>query len=93
LANAAKHSAGGAINVVLEESDGEVRLSIEDSGTGFDPEQARSKGGLGLTSMEERARYVGGSFSLTSKPGAGTRVEVLVPSRSENKSAGSGELA
>jgi signal transduction histidine kinase len=48
-------------------------------GDGFDLEEGRGKGGLGLVSMEERVRLVNGTFSIQSRPGEGTRVEVRVP--------------
>jgi signal transduction histidine kinase len=54
-----------------------VRLSIRDSGIGFDP--ARTKTGLGLVSMEERVRLVNGHISVASQPGKGTTITVRVP--------------
>jgi signal transduction histidine kinase len=53
-----------------------VRLEIRDAGIGFDP--AMSSNGLGLTSMRERLRMVGGTLNLTSASGQGTLVEALV---------------
>jgi signal transduction histidine kinase len=52
---------------------------ITDNGVGFDPQAARSCGGLGLLSMEERIRLVGGTLAISSSPGQGTRVEARVP--------------
>ena len=54
-------------------------MVIQDFGRGFDPYAARSGHGLGLVSMEERVRLVKGKLSVNSKPGEGTRVEVLIP--------------
>jgi signal transduction histidine kinase len=57
-----------------------VLLTVADDGVGFDPAtpglRARR---LGLTSMEERARALGGTLSIESAPGAGTTVRLEVP--------------
>ena len=53
---------------------------MADDGVGFDPDEPglRSRR-LGLTSMEERARALGGTLSIDSRPGAGTTVVLEVP--------------
>ena len=60
-------------------------LSIRDNGHGFDVEQglqaARIRGSVGLVQMRERAERAGGTFSLESAPGKGTRIEVKLPIR------------
>jgi two-component system nitrate/nitrite sensor histidine kinase NarX len=53
-------------------------LRIDDRGRGFDPAQPAVRG-FGLTSMRERAAQVGARLSISSKQGAGTRLEVVVP--------------
>ena len=57
-----------------------LRLTVADDGAGFDPDEpgVRSRR-LGLTSMEERARALGGTLSIDSAPGAGTTVVLEVP--------------
>jgi len=79
LQNAAKHSGAKRIDVQLAGNLGEIRLIVCDLGTGFDfkaPERSR---GLGLTSMQERVRLVGGTIAIDSKPQAGTTIDVRVP--------------
>jgi signal transduction histidine kinase len=79
IANAARH--GGAELVRVELLDGRrVRLRISDGGSGFDPAAVSSRDGVGfgLISMRERAHAVGGSFEVRSRPGGGTRVEVVL---------------
>ena len=56
-----------------------LRLAIIDDGKGFRMEDVRVGSGLGLTSIEERARLVEGILRISSYPGEGTRVEVEVP--------------
>ena len=84
LQNAAKHSGAKRIEVQLAENAGEIHLVVSDSGRGFDIEAARRKGGLGLTSMQERVRLVGGTLVIDSKPEAGTTIHVCVPFDAEH---------
>jgi PAS domain S-box-containing protein len=79
LRNAFKHARGAPVRVSLEETGRELRLKIEDAGPGFDLNSVRGKGGLGLLSMQERARLAGGSLLLRTRPGDGTLVIVRVP--------------
>ena len=79
LRNIGKHAHARGVRVALTAGGGNIALVIEDIGDGFELEQARRKGGLGLISMDERVRLVGGTLSIRSKPGKGTRVEVRVP--------------
>jgi len=83
LHNAAKFSGVKRIEVQLTKNSGEIHLIVSDSGRGFDVEAAKRKRGLGLTSMQERVRLVGGTIAIDSKPLAGTTVHVCVPCRAE----------
>lgn len=76
--NAAQHSGADRVEVTLGAGPGTIELVISDDGFGFDRNE-RTNGGLGLLSMEERVRIVGGSFRITSETDSGTRVEVRVP--------------
>ena len=58
---------------------GGVRVSILDSGQGFDPQDKEFQAGLGLLSMKERIRLVGGEFSLRRRPQGGMEVTARVP--------------
>jgi signal transduction histidine kinase len=79
LWNIAKHAHTTEAYVAIGGSQEGIVLSVEDCGAGFDPEQVRGKRGLGLASMEERVRLVGGRVSVRSMLGKGTTVEVCVP--------------
>lgn len=81
LRNAAKHANAKTVGVTLRCGRRELKLSIIDDGEGFDVLQARRKCGLGLVSMEERARIVGGTLSIDSQVGSGTRIEIIIPDR------------
>ena len=79
LQNAVKHSGVRSFRVSLDATSDEVKLSVSDSGSGFDFNQAISGQGLGLTSMKERLKLVDGQLSIDSKPGQGTTIHARVP--------------
>ena len=79
LRNAVKHSQAHHVKVELTCQSNVVHLLVSDDGVGFDPEERRADHGLGLVSMRERLRSVGGEFSIWSKPFHGTVVEAKVP--------------
>jgi signal transduction histidine kinase len=79
LHNAAKYSGVKHIEVRLAERSRAVHLMVSDSGRGFDLEPAMLNKGLGLTSMQERARLVDGMISIESKPMGGTTIRVSIP--------------
>lgn len=76
--NAAKYSSAEKIELRLFKRDTQIELRIEDNGVGFDLCAAVTRcdpsGGLGLTSMKERAELSGGKFEIRSAPGTGTRI-------------------
>ena len=76
--NSRKHSGAQDVLVSLGATDSHIVLAVEDDGRGFLREAVRGKRGLGLVSMEERVRQVGGQLTIDSTPGRGTRVEVCV---------------
>jgi len=80
VANAARHGRAPTIRVELQREGTAVRLRVADEGRGFSPERtiAGDRGGFGLVSMRERVSAVGGSFRLTSAPGEGTEIDVVV---------------
>jgi len=79
LHNAVQHSGASRIDVRLWEHFNEVHLEVNDQGGGFDPSVALQGAGLGLTSMQERARLVGGEITIDSRPRSGTKIHVRVP--------------
>ena len=56
-----------------------IDLCISDSGQGFDVQSVKGVAGLGLISMRERLRLVGGNLSIESEPSNGTRIRVRIP--------------
>jgi PAS domain S-box-containing protein len=90
LYNAVKHSGVRHFEVELWGQPGEIHLTVSDSGSGFDPESARSDGGLGLIGMQERVRLLKGTFSIESQPRRGTKIHARVPLSSRIDSMASG---
>jgi PAS domain S-box-containing protein len=80
LQNIAKHAKATRVSVELAISRFNIGLSVKDDGLGFDASTIKSKGGLGLISMGERARMMGGAFSIETRPKHGVRIGVIVPS-------------
>jgi signal transduction histidine kinase len=80
VTNVVRHAHASTVSVNVSVDDRLARVEIVDDGTGFDPSSRtiRSRH-LGLTSMRERAQAAGGTWTISSSPGAGTRVEVEVP--------------
>jgi signal transduction histidine kinase len=72
LNNSVKHSAATRAEVRVAVCDGTLKMTIKDDGTGFDPAVAAR--GLGLATMRERLRLVGGDLVVSSKLGQGTEV-------------------
>lgn len=80
LGNASRHAQATEVHVDLAEKAGGLALSIRDNGCGFHPSRTgHHRKGLGLISMTERAKLMGGTFRLESRPGHGTSVSVWVP--------------
>lgn len=79
LTNVTRHAQAGHVGILLERRDDRVTAIIEDDGVGFDPEEARRRGRLGLLGMSERATMLGGKLTIESSPGKGTTVFVDIP--------------
>lgn len=79
LMNIAKHSGAVSCDVTLNYIRGRAILEIEDHGKGFDPAELKGKSGLGIESMRERLRSVGGILRIDSVPLRGTKIRAEAP--------------
>lgn len=75
----AKHSGAASCDVTLNYTHDRVTLEIEDHGSGFEPRGLKEKTGLGIESMRERLRSVGGTLRIDSAPLRGTKVRAEAP--------------
>ena len=78
----ARHSGARWAEVSLFGCGPEVLLTVGDEGSGFDPAARAGRSGIGLASMEERARLIRAELTIRSTAGKGTTITALV-SRSE----------
>ncbi len=80
LTNIGKHADPQRVSLAVHREDGRVSFLIQDDGRGFDKRRALGdKKTLGLLTMEERVRIMGGTFELTSRPGQGTKIAFSIP--------------
>jgi len=88
LSNIIKHSNALHASVRLSFADGDVRLVIEDDGDGIELPAKVHDSGVGLSNIAERVRMIGGTLSVDSAPGKGTRITVkLTPAEKVNDPA------
>jgi signal transduction histidine kinase len=83
LSNVARHSRASRATLELENLADEsgLELTIEDNGVGFDPAGVVKLGHQGLANTRERAAGIGGTVTIHSQPGAGSRIVVRFPNR------------
>ena len=82
LNNSLKHAQATAVSITIDQTNGDVTLQVADNGRGFAWETAVSGGGLGLTSMQERANLQNGTLNIDTIPDRGTTVTATLPIRS-----------
>jgi len=87
LQNLRKYSGASQGQVNLCKEGDRLFLSVSDEGRGFEMMEMRNRVGLGIRSMGERARLVGGQFEIHSQRGKGTRIDVCVPLQQEIETA------
>jgi len=85
LNNAVKHGKAPEVTIRLEENERRLRLEVRDSGVGFETDKRGP--GLGLLTMRERLRLLGGELAVQSSPGEGTRVIGSLPLSTEESSS------
>jgi signal transduction histidine kinase/ABC-type uncharacterized transport system substrate-binding protein len=87
LRNVKRHSGADRAEVRVEGSGENLHLSVVDRGRGFDMNERSPRAGIGIRSMQERLRSLGGQFEITSRPGEGTRIDAWVSLRTASRSA------
>ena len=87
LGNVVKHSRAKQAQVELSCTSDGIRLRTVDAGVGFDPDVRSARAGIGLVSMRERLRIVGGGLSIRSSPMRGTEILAVMPLSADAKEA------
>jgi signal transduction histidine kinase len=80
LCNVEKHARARRVEIALDWTVDDLRVSVSDDGVGFDPAVV-SNGHYGLAMMAERLQRLGGERRIESAPGAGTRLHLCIPLR------------
>lgn len=78
MTNVARHAEAKRVNVTLQTTDGDMALTVEDNGRGFDATGLSEAEGLGVAGMRERAALAGGFLDVCSEAGKGTRVVFII---------------
>lgn len=85
LMNVLKHARASAVTVQLKGDGENIVAAVEDNGQGYDTAKVRATGmrtnGMGLFNVRERVKMLGGSLTVSSRPGSGTRAELVVPGK------------
>ncbi|MFO0770133.1 MAG: PAS domain S-box protein [Nitrospiraceae bacterium] len=79
LTNVIRHANASHVNIVLDIQDGQLELEFQDNGIGITPNQIDATTSYGIQGMQERAALLGGSFTITGRPGTGTRAGLTLP--------------
>lgn len=79
VTNILKHAEATSVAIKIKKLPQKIIIKIKDNGIGFDPIQARRKQSMGLKTIAERIRILGGAISVNSKPGQGTTIQTEIP--------------
>lgn len=78
LNNTLKHAKASSVKLKIQSQPEITYIDIEDDGCGFDLQEGSQSGGMGLSTMRERAAALGGELIISSRPERGTRVRIII---------------
>ena len=79
LSNVGRHAQASAIDIAIEVQDEMLQLRVRDNGVGATRQALEAPTAYGVMGMRERARQLGGRLSITSEPGQGSCLQLLIP--------------
>ena len=79
VSNLLRHSGAAEVHILLRVASERVLFQMEDNGKGFDIEEAKRKGGIGLKNMQLRTEYLKGKLEIDSSPKNGTTIIIEIP--------------
>jgi signal transduction histidine kinase len=79
LTNVTKHSHASRAEIQITQTPNLLHASLKDNGVGFDQDNRRNRSRLGLSSMEDRIKKIGGRLNIKSSPGLGTTISFAIP--------------
>lgn len=81
LGNVIRHSQASQVKIQMDASGGEVKVTVDDNGKGFDTATLNETKGMGLKVIRDRIDMIGGGMDIDSVPGQGTRVSFTIPAK------------
>jgi signal transduction histidine kinase len=88
IRNALRHARASEITVHVVDVEGNLRITVEDDGIGFEPDSVDQQVHFGLALMRERIEIAGGVLYVDSRLGEGTRIIARLPSNHEQSKGG-----
>ena len=82
LRNVARHAAATEVDVILDDNEDEIMLTVRDNGVGPGAFDQRATDCHGLRLLDERAHYLGGTMTLSPAPGGGSALTIVLPRQS-----------
>ena len=79
LSNVGRHAQASAIDIAIDVQDEMLQLRVRDNGVGATRQALEAPTAYGVMGMRERARQLGGRLSITSEPGQGSCLQLLIP--------------
>jgi PAS domain S-box-containing protein len=79
LTNVLRHAQASRVQISLKKEADALRISVADNGRGMTQEQMSASNSLGIVGMNERIAKMGGDFAISSRPGKGTRLDMIIP--------------
>jgi len=86
MGNAVRHSQANKVNVLIDITDNNVKVGVEDNGKGFDIDTVMEGTGMGVKVIKERVEMLGGNLELDSTLGQGSNITFLIPAGSTSQS-------
>lgn len=85
IANTLKHGGAKNIDFTIENTSHDLRITGQDDGVGFYPNEKRNAGGSGMLNMQSRSRIIGAALRIESKPEQGTKIEIHISKNSTDE--------
>ncbi|MEI7846103.1 MAG: sensor histidine kinase [Chloroflexota bacterium] len=82
LGNAARHSQGTGVKVIIDMGEASIRVTVNDNGKGFNADTIKQGNSLGLNLIRDRVEILGGTFDIDSSIGRGSRITLIIPVKS-----------
>lgn len=79
IRNIYRHAQASEFNIEIDWQENHIMVTIWDNGKGFDTADPEHETGIGLLNMKERIEIMGGTYEMSSTPGSGTTINIVLP--------------